>query len=593
MKGISSFLFVNLKNCSFQSTSNKNYNSPRNPLVWLPFYVISMLLFSTGNCGILNNTTSFNASYFHLTNIRISSTEQLGKLLQPIPQKLSSYRGISTNSKTIWISGSKGTVLKLKKLGNESSAVASMNTTATISTDGSKKQSAKESTIHRPSNSKLTPNFHQIFTTWDTLSPLGHENFDFRDIESLDDKTALIMSVGDSSSILKTADGGKTWNVVYKNYSSNVFLDAIAMDWTTGIGFAIGDPQTPLELQQGDSLNLRYLKNYYTQSNVPLYSPTQINWIFQHPKNKFKNPSPDVTSISDVNTHKKKYYLMLLTLDSGNTWQRVPACDAILPQDSIAAFFAGSGSSLQILNSSINRNKSNKITHLNILVGMAGGGINPEFRTLKIQWLNRDKLSSVTSTLPLTISHHSFPLSLGRGAGWGAYGGFYHNETLFWVGGNYLFPDSGESTINIFPFSDINQSIENPKKKFSVVAHTTPSSGYKSGICNCTLLSKNYLFAAGSNGLDISFDHGKTWSPVKDSISTTNLQPIKNSASNNQSNITQIHSNNPSKSMSRNINNQSNNPPMNFTGLNAVGCFNEGIIVVGNKGKVFYLTARP
>ncbi len=70
----------------------------------------------------------------------------------------------------------------------------------------------------------------------------GFENTDFRDIEAFDKKTAVIMGVASPAYILRTADGGDTWNTVYKNDDSTMFLDAMEF-WNDMSGIVIGDPQ--------------------------------------------------------------------------------------------------------------------------------------------------------------------------------------------------------------------------------------------------------------------------------------------------------------------------------------------------------------
>jgi hypothetical protein len=107
-----------------------------------------------------------------------------------------SLRGLSVvNDNIIWASGSSGQVAK--------------------STDGGK-------------------NF-----TWITVK--SYEQRDFRDIEAFDANTAVIMAVDSPAIILKTKDGGKTWNEVFHNDTKGMFLDA--MDFTKdGNGIVVGDP---------------------------------------------------------------------------------------------------------------------------------------------------------------------------------------------------------------------------------------------------------------------------------------------------------------------------------------------------------------
>ena len=61
---------------------------------------------------------------------------------------------------------------------------------------------------------------------WQTLA--GYEKRDFRDIEAFDENTAVIMAVAEPAVILKTRDGGKSWNKVLKTARRVCF----SMRWT-------------------------------------------------------------------------------------------------------------------------------------------------------------------------------------------------------------------------------------------------------------------------------------------------------------------------------------------------------------------------
>jgi photosystem II stability/assembly factor-like uncharacterized protein len=113
-----------------------------------------------------------------------------------LSDKKTSLRGLSVvNDKIIWVSGSAGTVGK--------------------SMDGG--------------------------DTWVWMTVKGFEKTDFRDIEAFDAKTAIIMGIAEPAYILKTTDGGDTWNVVYQNKTKGMFLDAMEF-WNEMSGIVIGDP---------------------------------------------------------------------------------------------------------------------------------------------------------------------------------------------------------------------------------------------------------------------------------------------------------------------------------------------------------------
>ncbi|TFF37071.1 WD40/YVTN/BNR-like repeat-containing protein [Mucilaginibacter psychrotolerans] len=77
--------------------------------------------------------------------------------------------------------------------------------------------------------------------TWAWQQLKGYEKFDFRDIEAFSAKEAVIMSSGTPAVILKTTDGGATWQEKYRKTDSAYFLDA--MDFANKKhGFIMGDP---------------------------------------------------------------------------------------------------------------------------------------------------------------------------------------------------------------------------------------------------------------------------------------------------------------------------------------------------------------
>ena len=107
-----------------------------------------------------------------------------------------SFRGVSVvDSLTIWISGSKGTILH--------------------TTDGGK--------------------------NWIHSTVKGFEVLDYSDIEAFDKNSAIIMSVDAPAFFFKTTDGGKTWKRKYMNRDPKIFFDGLAF-WNEKNGIAFSDP---------------------------------------------------------------------------------------------------------------------------------------------------------------------------------------------------------------------------------------------------------------------------------------------------------------------------------------------------------------
>lgn len=76
--------------------------------------------------------------------------------------------------------------------------------------------------------------------TWDWVNPEGYAETDFRDIAVFGRYEAVVVSAGAPAIILRTEDGGKSWDEVYHNEDPEIFLNG--MDFQGNRGFAIGDP---------------------------------------------------------------------------------------------------------------------------------------------------------------------------------------------------------------------------------------------------------------------------------------------------------------------------------------------------------------
>lgn len=78
-------------------------------------------------------------------------------------------------------------------------------------------------------------------STWQKLT-LTSEALDFRDIDAIDAQTAFALSIGPgpASRIYKTTDGGSTWTLQFKNDNPKAFLDAMSF-WDAQHGIVFGD----------------------------------------------------------------------------------------------------------------------------------------------------------------------------------------------------------------------------------------------------------------------------------------------------------------------------------------------------------------
>lgn len=81
--------------------------------------------------------------------------------------------------------------------------------------------------------------------TWDVRQVAGAENQDFRGIRAFDGENAVIMSTGNAekglATIYRTSDGGKTWTLAFAPKTMGVFFDSIAF-WDRKRGVVLSDP---------------------------------------------------------------------------------------------------------------------------------------------------------------------------------------------------------------------------------------------------------------------------------------------------------------------------------------------------------------
>ena len=77
---------------------------------------------------------------------------------------------------------------------------------------------------------------------WQTMRVPGAEALDFRDVESFDADTAVVLSIGPGadSRVYRTEDGGASWTLALRNSDERAFFDCMAFDGERG--WLLGDP---------------------------------------------------------------------------------------------------------------------------------------------------------------------------------------------------------------------------------------------------------------------------------------------------------------------------------------------------------------
>jgi photosystem II stability/assembly factor-like uncharacterized protein len=101
--------------------------------------------------------------------------------------------------------------------------------------------------------------------TWNVITVPGAEKLNFRDIEAFDANTAYILSIGngENSRIYKTIDGGKKWLLEFQNENEKAFFDAIAC-FDREHCFAMSDPV------EGKFLLIKRSPEIKSRAGIPL-----------------------------------------------------------------------------------------------------------------------------------------------------------------------------------------------------------------------------------------------------------------------------------------------------------------------------------
>lgn len=162
--------------------------------------------------------------------------KETGKHLRIVHQSVvlpttNNFRGLSiAKDKSIWVSGSKGTVLRSIDKG-----------------------------LH-----------------WNIFHIPGTDSIDFRDIEAFDAQHAITVSAGSPGLIYETTNGGQDWELRYENKDPKIFLDGLDFS-NSKKGMIFGDPiDGKLTLLKTDDGGKHW--SHIPSENIPMALQTEAGF---------------------------------------------------------------------------------------------------------------------------------------------------------------------------------------------------------------------------------------------------------------------------------------------------------------------------
>jgi len=280
-----------------------------------------------------------------------------------------------------------------------------------------------------------------------------------RGLSVVNDK--VVWASGTGGTVIRTIDGGNTWNVMTVTGAEKLdFRDIEAFDANTAYILSIGNGENSRIYKTTDGGKIWKLQ--FKNTNEKAFFDAIACW-----------DRANCIAMSDPVDAK----FLLLHTENGNDWSFLSTGLVAKARDKIffakdgEAAFAASGTCLIAFGKK----------HVNLVTG---GSVARVFRS----W-DRGKSWSIEDT----------PMIKGT-SGSGIFSIAMFDEKLgVIVGGNYEKP---EENINNLAFTSDGGG---------TWLAGTGLNGYRSGV---TWVDKNIIVAVGTNGSDISYDGGKTWSSV-------------------------------------------------------------------------------
>lgn len=249
--------------------------------------------------------------------------------------------------------------------------------------------------------------------TWQTLTIPDATKLDFRDIDAVSERAAYALSIGSgpASRIYKTTDAGATWTLQFSNDDPKAFYDAMAF-WDADHGLAVSD------------------------------------------------------SVDDA-------FVILQTADGGAHWTRVPA-GALPPALPNEGAFAGSGTNIAVLGRD---------------AAWIGTGASTRSRVLRTT--DRGKTWTIADT-PLLTSASAGIFSVA----------FRDPRHGLVTGGDYRKEKDA---------TDVAAATSDGGATWTLVSGL---GGFRSVVAHLPGSSASWI-AVGPSGADVTTDDGKTWTPVE------------------------------------------------------------------------------
>ena len=288
----------------------------------------------------------------------------------------------------------------------------------------------------------------------------------FRGLYAVNKKVVWVS--GSKGNVYRSVNNGKSWiRCSPAAFPTRDFRDIHAWSRRRAIAMSSGDSAVILSTRNGGK---SWSKVY--ENNMPGIFLDGLD--FQGAKGACLGDPMPISLEPGISA-----FLMLLSDNKGKTWKEIWTSGNGILQPGEAAF-AASGTSIAY----------RKGSKHDTIVWVSGSGIHPRlFRSTR---LGADALMSDSSSI--------MQLPMKGGEGWGAYTMTLAGNHGVILGGHYKFFRQGDSTAAWL----------NPATGGFELANSFPK-GYRSGSCYDP--KTGYFYCTGTNGTNISRNHGRTWEP--------------------------------------------------------------------------------